>query len=167
MRVLGIDPGLRELGWAVLESSKKKNNKSKKYKLISYGLITTSDKKDISQRLFQIGQEIKMILRKFKPDVCAMESVFVWKDPSAALKLGMVLGTCFEISNSRKIKVRVLSPLFVKSKISGDRYADKNKLGKFVQKKIILNGKTNGFIKELPHHITDAMAIAISSFYCK
>ncbi|MCS7214332.1 MAG: crossover junction endodeoxyribonuclease RuvC [Candidatus Calescibacterium sp.] len=174
MRVLGIDPGLRELGWAVLESKNgketnsnkngKKHPKSQKYTLISFGLITTSDDKDVSQRLSEISCEVQKILNKFKPDLCAMESVFVWKDPSAALKLGMVIGTCIEVSRRKKVTVDILSPLFIKSKISGDRYADKDKIGKYVLKKLSLSSgkKLNG---NIPHHITDAIAIALSSFY--
>lgn len=153
MRVLGIDPGLREFGWAIIEaktgSPKRKTSHRKvlkfnrnslrsRYNVISCGLITTSEKKKLIERLSDIATAVQRIVKKFKPDICAIESVFVWKDPSAALKLGMVLGVCIEILRRMNTQTEILSPLSIKSSVSGDRYADKEKVRNAVLKKISL-----------------------------
>lgn len=153
MKVLGIDPGLRELGWAVLRSN------GRTHKVLAYGVISTDDEKEMEDRFYDIGKGIERIFAKFKPDICAVESVFVWKDPSAALKLGIILGICAEISRRKKAEFKILSPLFVKSKITKDRFADKDKIRRHVVRKSGLNGKLK---KDTPHHITDAIAIALS-----
>lgn len=162
MRVLGVDPGLRELGWAVIEPRAGRNGQ-KRYAVVSCGVITTSDKSEFAERLFEIGLRLHRIMRRFKPDLCALESVFVWKDPASALKLGMVLGMCVEISRRQNVRVKILSPLFIKSRVSGDRYADKDSVRKAVVRRIRRGGLEGLDGKSVPHHITDAIAVALSS----
>jgi crossover junction endodeoxyribonuclease RuvC len=160
MRVIGIDPGLRELGWAILDIN------GKKIKLRDFGVIQSQDNREIVERIWEIGKKIEEVFRIWKPDIVGIESVFVWKDPSASLKLGLIVGTCIEIARRRKVEVQIISPLYVKSKITGgDQMADKEKVKKSVIRKLKkFEWKMNGKItQDISHHITDAISIAISA----
>jgi len=82
------------------------------------------------------------------------------------LKLGLIVGVCVEIARRKKVEVQIISPLYIKSKITGgDQMADKEKVKKSVIRKLKKFGcKTNGKLtKDIPHHITDAISIAISA----
>ncbi len=161
MRVIGIDPGLRELGWAILDIN------GKKIKLRDFGVIQSQDNGELAKRVWEIGKKMEIVFRKWKPDIAGIESVFVWRDPSASLKLGIIVGTCLEIARRRKVEVQIISPLYVKSKITGgDQMADKEKVKKSVIRKLkkFEGNKINGKITQyIPHHITDAISIAISA----
>jgi crossover junction endodeoxyribonuclease RuvC len=160
MRVIGIDPGLRELGWAILDIN------GKKIKLRDFGVIQSQDNGEIVERIWEIGKKMEIVFRKWRPDIAGIESVFVWRDPSASLKLGLIVGTCIEIARRRKVEVQIISPLYVKSKITGgDQMADKEKVKKSVIRKFKkFEWKMNGKItQDIPHHITDAISIAISA----
>ncbi len=188
MRVLGIDPGLRELGWAVVDfeeidenkkrdkkENKEKNKKKKRkekgernkgqvvikigsrkyfFRIVSYGVISTDGGDQLTARLSSLGKELSSVFSRWSPDFCGIESVFVWKDPSAALKLGMVVGICVEVARRRKVISQIISPLFARSKILGDKHAGKEVVGNFFKKL--------GMKADVSHHITDAVAIAIS-----
>lgn len=154
MLVIGIDPGLRELGWAVLSIKK-----PKKIKVVSFGVIKTeSENGNIPERMWEIGKELERIFRKFSPSLCGIESAFVWKDPSAALKLGLVSGMCIEIARRKKAKTVVLSPLYIKSRISGNHIADKEEMRKSIVRKI------KKVPKDVSHHVIDAISVGISAF---
>ncbi|GBD03295.1 Crossover junction endodeoxyribonuclease RuvC [bacterium HR19] len=154
MVVIGIDPGLRELGWAVLSIKE-----PKKIKVVSFGVIKTeSENGNTTERMWEIGKELERIFRKFSPSLCGIESAFVWKDPSAALKLGLVSGMCIEIARRKKTKTVVLSPLYIKSRISGNHIADKEEMRKNIARKI------KKIPKDVPHHVIDAISIGISAF---
>jgi len=160
MRVIGIDPGLRELGWAILDIN------GEKIKLRDFGVIQSQDNREIVERIWEIGKKIEEVFRIWKPDIAGIESVFVWKDPSASLKLGLIVGTCIEIARRRKVEVQIISPLYVKSKITGgDQMADKEKVKKSVIRKLKkFEWKMNGKLTQnISHHITDAISIAISA----
>jgi crossover junction endodeoxyribonuclease RuvC len=160
MRIIGIDPGLRELGWAILDIN------GKKIKLRDFGVIQSQYNGELVERIWEIGKKMEMVFKKWKPDIAGIESVFVWKDPSASLKLGIIVGTCIEIARRKKVEVQIISPLYIKSKITGgDQMADKEKVKKSVIRKLKkFEGKMDGKLaQDIPHHITDAISIAISA----
>ncbi len=183
MRVIGIDPGLRELGWAVLEITQKKG--AFRLKLLDFGVIITNGEGEnsVEERISQIGAELGRVFRKWRPELCGIESPFVWRDPSAALKLGMVVGTGIEIARRHSSEVVLLSPLYIKSKITGNQHADKEevkaKIKKLLEKadrgknKKRKKGEKNNSrrkrmskfqnIKGVPHHVTDAISTAVSA----
>lgn len=177
MRVIGIDPGLRELGWAVLEITQKKG--AFRLKLLDFGVIITNGEggNSVEERISQIGAGLGRVFRKWRPELCGIESPFVWRDPSAALKLGMVVGVGIEIARRHSSEVILLSPLYIKSKITGNQHADKEevktKIKKLLEKdsrKKNKNKKNSGKeksskiqIKSVPHHVTDAISTAVSA----
>lgn len=150
MKILGIDPGFGRMGCAVLEKDK-----------IIYSTCLISDKKlPYEKRLFYLGEKIKKIINKYKPDVIAVEKVFFFKNQKTALQISEVRGMIFYLAASKKIPIKEFTPLQVKISLTGYGRAEKQQVQKMVQ--AIL--KT----KEMPKQDDeiDAMAIALTCSSC-
>ena len=66
MRILGIDPGYATIGFGVLDAERGN------YRLLQYGVITTSPEQEFSQRLLTIYQDMNQLIETFQPDVMAI-----------------------------------------------------------------------------------------------
>ncbi len=80
-RIMGIDPGSRLTGFGVLDFV------ADKAVYVASGTIKSIDG-EISERLKAIYNAVSELVSEFEPDVVAVESVFVHKNPGSALKLG-------------------------------------------------------------------------------
>ena len=74
MLILGIDPGISNTGYGILDYS------SNKISLIDYGIISTSAKEKNNERLFFLFNQINILLDKFSPDHSAIEEAFYGKN---------------------------------------------------------------------------------------
>ena len=72
MKILGIDPGFERLGIAILE----KKEGDKKEKVLFSECFKTSAKLEFHKRLLLIGKEVKNIIKKFKPEILSIETLF-------------------------------------------------------------------------------------------
>src|SRR5438552_12270972 len=73
MRILGVDPGFERLGIAILEKSKN----DKRETVIFSECFKTSSKLEFSKRLALIGEEVRNVIKKYKPEVLAIETLFL------------------------------------------------------------------------------------------
>ena len=148
---MGIDPGFRNTGWGIISISNNKIN------YLSHGVIQTNPKKNEAERLNEISSEMKKILKKFNPLIACIESIFVSKNASSALKLGMARGVVLQTIAAQEIATKELSPRLVKKSITGSGKADKVQV-KYIIQKILL--------KNIPSDdASDALAIAIAGSY--
>ena len=74
MRILGIDPGVATIGFGVVDADRGRQQ------LIRYGVITTPAGIPLSNRLYQISQDMSELLRQFDPDEMAVEELFFTKN---------------------------------------------------------------------------------------
>ncbi len=81
MRVLGIDPGLRNMGWGVIEVT------GSRLSHIANG-ICRSQGDDLAVRLLSLHQQLTAVLIQHQPQAAAVEQTFVNKDGAGTLKLG-------------------------------------------------------------------------------
>jgi len=148
--ILGIDPGLADTGYGVIE----KNNKGK---LIcqEFGVIKTKRKKGMGERLETINKNLRKIIKKHKPQLIAVEQLFFCKNVKTALLVGQARGVILLTARQNKIPTAEFTPLQVKQAVSSYGQAGKLQVQKMV--KILLN------LKELPKpdDAADALAIAI------
>jgi crossover junction endodeoxyribonuclease RuvC len=89
MRVLGIDPGLRNLGWGVIEVT------GARLTHVANGICHSApglEDGDLALRLVALFDQLTAVLRRFQPDAAAVEHTFVNKDAVATLKLGQARG---------------------------------------------------------------------------
>ena len=154
MIILGIDPGFERLGVAVLEKAKG----DKKEKVIFSECFKTSAKLEFSERLALIGTEVKNTIKKYKPEVLAIETLFLTTNQKTVMHVAEARGVVIYESANAGLKIFEASPPQIKIATTGYGKADKQQVMKLV--KILVDiDKTKKSDDEL-----DAIAIALTGF---
>jgi crossover junction endodeoxyribonuclease RuvC len=150
MIILGIDPGLADTGFGIIE----KNGRAK-LTCQKYGSIKTSPKEELGERLETINKNLDKIIKKYKPKLIAVEQLFFCKNVKTASVVGQARGVILLTARQNKIPTVEFTPLEVKQAVSSYGQAGKLQVQKMV--KLLLN------LKELPKpdDAADALAIAI------
>lgn len=149
MIVLGIDPGTAETGAGVI----KKNGKIADH--LFHTCIKTNNTKSPEKRLFFIHQEIIKIIKKYKPKIVVVESLFFFNNAKSISAVGQAIGAIMIAAASQNLEVRLYSPLKIKKILTDYGRASKEELQTAVQK--ILRKKD--VLK--PTHAADALAVAL------
>jgi crossover junction endodeoxyribonuclease RuvC len=118
MRVLGIDPGLRNLGWGVIDVA------GARLTHVANG-ICHSEKGDLADRLLSLHSQLTEVLRRFRPEAAAVELTFVNKDAVATLKLGQARGIALLVPAQAGLVVGEYAPNAVKKTVVGVGHAAK------------------------------------------
>ena len=147
MRVLGIDPGLRNLGWGLIEVA------GSRLTHIANGIIH-SQGEDLAVRLLSLHSALARIIADHAPDAAAVEQTFVNKDAVATLKLGQARGIALLAPAQAGIPVGEYAPNAVKKAVVGVGHADKAQIAHMVRYQL------PGVILAGPD-AADALAIAI------
>ncbi|MBP9714985.1 MAG: crossover junction endodeoxyribonuclease RuvC [Candidatus Pacebacteria bacterium] len=152
MIILGIDPGYERLGIAVLEKNKGKEE------VLHSECFKTSAKLKFEERLFLIGQKIEEIIKKYKPDVLAIETLFSNTNQKTVMHVSEARGVVIYEAIKKDLKIFEASPPQIKMATTGYGKADKNQVIKMVKMlvKIDNNKKSDDEL--------DAIAIAITAF---
>jgi crossover junction endodeoxyribonuclease RuvC len=122
MRVLGIDPGTRHLGWAVLESV------GTKITHVAHGVIDVDETGTLAERLVEIDTALEVVIREHRPDVVAVEGLFFHKDAQSAAKLGHARGVVLLRLARASLPIREYAPALVKRTVVGKGAADKKQV---------------------------------------
>ena len=120
-RVLGIDPGSRKAGFGIIESGRYNPN------YIASGVINVI-KLSGSQRLKVIFESVVQIIEQYNPDVMSIEKMFVYKNPSSAIKLGQARGVILCAAALHDIPIMEYTPTQIKSTIVGQGHASKEQV---------------------------------------
>ena len=157
MIILGIDPGTATTGYGVIKVKSRCQNKnqSENLKLIDYGCIITKPGLENSKRLLILAEELKKIIKKYKPDAMAVEDIFFFKNLKTVIKVSEARGAILLTGEQTKIPIFEYTPLQVKQAVVGYGRADKKQVQEMV--KILL--KLKNIPK--PDDAADALAIAI------
>jgi crossover junction endodeoxyribonuclease RuvC len=147
MRILGIDPGLRNLGWGVIESH------GSRLSHVANGVCKSSGD-DLARRLLSLHEQLSDVLARFKPDQAAIEQTFVNKDGAGTLKLGQARGVALLAAAQCGLPIGEYAPNRVKKTVVGVGHADK------VQVLHMVKLQLPGCDPEGPD-AADALAIAI------
>jgi crossover junction endodeoxyribonuclease RuvC len=152
MQILGIDPGIADTGWGIIEKSK-----SGELKCIGYGSIQTSAKLSLSERLIILNDNLNKIIKKYKPSIAGVEELFFYKNVKTALIVGHARGVILLNIKNNNLDLKEFTPLQVKQAVSTYGRANKLQVQKMV--KMILN------LKEVPKpdDAADALAVAIAT----
>ena len=151
MIVMGIDPGLANLGYAFIEIKKK----GEKLKTIDYGCIITDPKFSTGERLKKIHNELNKLIKKYKPDIMAVESLYFFKNLKTALPVSQAKGVVLLAAAKKKIPVYEFTPLQVKMVVTGYGRAEKQQVQKMI--KVLLNLDTVPKLDDA----ADALGVAI------
>lgn len=148
MKVLGIDPGLLNTGYGVVEDN------GNGIKLITAGCITNKSKDKIDKRFSKIYNGLKNIIREANPEVVALENVIFCNNTKIAIKLGEARGVAILTAVESGIPIAEYAPKKIKQAVVGRGNASKQQVQGMVKQLLGL--------KELPSpDVADALAVAI------
>jgi crossover junction endodeoxyribonuclease RuvC len=120
MRVLGIDPGLRNLGWGVIDVS------GARITHVANGICHTDGADGtLAVRLAALYAQLTEVLRTYAPEAAAVEHTFVNKDAVATLKLGQARGIALLVPAQFGLDVGEYAPNAVKKTVVGVGHAAK------------------------------------------
>lgn len=149
MKILGIDPGTKNCGYAVIEKI------GRDLKLIEAGLIKIKTTV-LQEQIVEMTEGIDLIFKNHKIDEVSIEDMFYAFNPKTVIKLAQFRGA---------ISLKILqnfgnfseyTPLQVKQAVTGNGKATKEQVA-FMVKRLL------GIKKEIkPLDITDAIAIALT-----
>lgn len=128
-RVLGIDPGSRVTGFGVLEGT------ALRPAYLASGCIR-AEGDTVAQRLCSIFEGIETLLAEFRPQVVAVESVFVQRNASSAIKLGQARGAVLTAIARAGIAVAEYSPARIKLVVTGGGRAAKAQVQFMVSRRL-------------------------------
>ena len=150
MRILGIDPGVSETGWAVLEE-----DSSRALSLRASGCVRTAPPEALGDRLRRIHSAIADLLAEHRPDWVALEEMFFLKAAHTIRATLQARGVILLAASQSKTPLREYNPRQVKSSLTGSGKADKAQMGKMVQRTLALAEPLR------PDDTADAAAIAL------
>ncbi len=153
MRILGIDPGFERLGIAILEKSKN----DKKERVVFSECFKTSSKLDFSERLRLIGEEIRKIIQEYKPEVLAIETLFLNTNQKTVMRVAEARGVVVYEASRTGLEIFEATPLQVKVATTGYGRASKEQIMKMVKILVEIDN-----IKKLDDEL-DAIAIALTA----
>ena len=148
MRILGVDPGTRIVGYGVVDVE------STRIQYIECGVIKTLATAAMPDRLFVITETLSEVIREFAPQVLVVESAFHGVNASSALKLGLARGAIMVIACQHRLEVSEYTPAYVKKTVVGHGRATKTE----VQARVRMLCR----LRKLPtFDAADALALAI------
>ena len=149
MVILGIDPGIANTGYGIVQSS------AARVQPLHFGNIQTSPKTLSEERLKKIYDTVTDLIAQFAVESVVLEDVFFNKNVSSAFSVGEVKGIVKLAAVNIGAPVATYTPLQVKQSIAGYGKATKVQVQRMVQALLKL--------KELPQpdHAADALAVAI------
>lgn len=151
--ILGIDPGTNLLGFGVIAV----NNGQASF--LDMGVLDFRSEPDHFAKLKALTKKIIWVLDEYHPDVLAIESPFVDKNPQVMLKLGRAQGVAITEALLRDIPVFEYAPRKAKIAITGNGNASKEQVAAMIQSILGME-----FALEY-YDATDALAIAMCHFY--
>jgi len=152
-RVIAFDPGYERLGIAVLERGAGRDT------LLYSGCFRTDKKLSFPERLRRVGAEAERIVREFKPDAAATETLFFEKNAKTAMRVAEVRGTLTYIAASRGLLINEYTPLQVKIAVTGYGGSDKRAVAALVSRLIEIPRRDR--VKKLDDEI-DAIAVGLA-----
>ncbi|MCB1343306.1 MAG: crossover junction endodeoxyribonuclease RuvC [Pseudooceanicola sp.] len=118
MRILGIDPGLRTLGWGVIDVD------GSRMSHVANGSCPSTGE-TLGERLLSLFDQLSQVVRTYAPQAAAIEQTFVNKDGAGTLKLGQARGVALLVPAQAGLAIGEYAPNTVKKTVVGVGHADK------------------------------------------
>ena len=148
IKILGIDPGTNITGFGIIEF----DNNNIKY--IHHSIVKTGLKNKYTTKLAILNEATENIIKEFKPNHVAVESVFFSVNAGTAIKLGQARGAAICACSRKALEIYEYSPRKVKMIVTSNGAADKDDLQKEVKKILRIR-------RELEIDASDALGVAI------
>ena len=174
MIILGIDPGIADLGWGIIEKSKatpakrgvtakgrskdqrlKRGARKWRLKYVAHGVIKTSSGEPTANRLWEIKSVIDRLLGEYSVDEMAVERIVFNINRRTAIIVAKAHGAVLVAAGKRNIPTYEYNALTAKRLVTGDGRADKKTVQLGVKRKLRLKKHPT------PVHGADALAMAL------
>ena len=148
IKILGVDPGSRKTGFGVITYSAGKSL------YVSSGVIKMHLEKTLPQRLSTIFSSLQEVIDTYRPDHFVIESVFLSKNASSALKLGQARGAAIVAATEKGLPIYEYEARKVKQSVVGNGAADKVQVQHMVSSLLKLESSPQ-------EDAADALAVAL------
>jgi crossover junction endodeoxyribonuclease RuvC len=148
MRVLGVDPGSRVLGWGVVEQV------GTRLRHVAHGTIKVTGN-ELADRLVQLDQGLRAVIEEHAPASSAVEAMFFAKNAQSAATLGHARGVVLLALRRADLSIHEYPPAQVKRAVAGSGRADKRQVAMIVRGMLTLDDTP-------PSDAADALAVAIT-----
>lgn len=158
MRVLSIDPALRNTGFGVIERLQSATSSRLTYRALAYG--TVKNRRDLRQSgcLVAIREQIRDVIEQHKPDVCAVEGVIFVQSYKTAITMGAARGAAILTAAEFGMEVYEYAPRRVKQAVVGKGAADKKQVALMIRALL-------GLTETPDSDAADALAIGLAHCY--
>ena len=148
MKLIGLDPGLRNSGWGVIEAD------GNRLVHVANGVVRADESLTLAERLEQLYEGLSRIIALHRPAEAAIEESFVNKNPVSTLKLGQARGVVLLAPARAGLPVAEYPPNLTKKTVVGTGHAAKEQIQAMVR--ILLPG-----CEIAGADAADALAVAI------
>ncbi|MFB2839659.1 crossover junction endodeoxyribonuclease RuvC [Floridanema evergladense] len=154
-RILGLDPGLAVVGFGVIVCE---NSPQIPAKLVDFGVIKTSAKTPIGERLCTIYEDLNTIIKQLEPDLVAIEKLFFYRMGNT-IAVAQARGVLTLVLAQHKLPIVEFTPAQVKQALTGMGNADKVDVQQAVARELNLD-----YIPK-PDDAADGLALAITAWF--
>ena len=149
MIILGIDPGLANTGWGVVDFV------GQKFRPVCFGVINTDPKAKLEDRIALIADSLGEVVQKYQAAHVSIEDIYFAKNEVSAIGVAKVIGAATYRMHQLGLPVTMFTPLQIKIAITGYGRAEKKQVQEMCR--ILL-----GLDKiPRPDHAADALAAAV------
>lgn len=149
MFILGIDPGIANTGWGVVDFV------GQRFRPVCYGVINTDPKDRLEHRVALIGESVAEVAKKYNVEHISMEDIYFAKNESSAIGVAKVIGSITHSAYKLGLTISMFTPMHIKIAITGYGKAEK----KQVQEMCRILLKLDKIPR--PDHAADALAAAV------
>jgi crossover junction endodeoxyribonuclease RuvC len=149
IRILGLDPGLAQMGWGVIDVS------GSRLMHVAHGVIVTKVAAGLGARLMTLHRELGLVIQNHAPAAIAVEQAFVARDPQAALKIGHARAVALLAAAQAGLEIAEYTPNHIKKCVVGAGHAGKEQVQFMVKRLLPACGVTQA-------DAADALAAAIT-----
>lgn len=154
VRLLGIDPGLSNTGYACVEL----RARNREPRLIEAGVLRLAARRTIPHRLKQLHEDLEELIRELRPQRMAVERVFTHtRNLRTAIVMAHARGVVLLAAERHGMELDELTPAAVKKALTGRGNADKR------QVQLAVMGQCGLDRPPSPSDVADAIAIALTS----
>ncbi|NQT89656.1 MAG: crossover junction endodeoxyribonuclease RuvC [Candidatus Omnitrophica bacterium] len=154
MRILGIDPGLDVTGYGVVEGTVRSTV------VIEAGIIRSSSKDHLAQRLKSIHSQLSRLIDQTSPDVCVVEKLYShYKHPMTAILMGHARGVVLHSCSQKDLETVDYPAKTVKRAVTGNGNASKMQVQRVINRFLNLSDDAR------PVDVTDALALCLTHLH--
>ncbi len=149
LRVIGIDPGTRVVGWGVVEAH------GGRYRAVDHGALKSNPRHDVPTRLAALVAALREVLVAYAPGEAAIEEAFHGRDATAALRIGEARGALVVALAEHRLSVCGYTNNVIKKAVTGAGRASKQQVQAMVRRVLAMAEPPT------PFDAADALAVAV------